>query len=131
MEREIVCLDTSILIDYFRKKNKETSTFYKLSELNFSFSTTSISTFEIYRGVTVLQRPFWDSLFEQVEVIPFGEEASKIAARLMQVSGLKNRVELPDLFIAAISIQRNLRLATLNRKDFEKIEELRLFPSIE
>ena len=131
MEREIICLDTSILIDYFRKKNKEASTFYRLSEFNFLFSTTSITTFEIYRGITISQKPFWDLLFEQIEVIPFGEEASKIAASLMQVSSLKNRIELPDLFIAAISIQRNIRLATLNRKDFEKIEEVRLFPSLE
>lgn len=60
MKREIVCLDTSILIDFFRKKTKENTTFYKLSDQNFT------------------------------------------------------------------SIHNNLKLVTLNKKDFEKIEGLLL-----
>src|SRR5436190_1512572 len=56
MEREIVCLDTSILIDYFRKKSKEDSTFYKLTAYSYSFAVTTITVFEIYRGVTPIQK---------------------------------------------------------------------------
>lgn len=127
MEREIICLDTSILIDYFRKKNKETTSFYKLSEFNYSFTVTSITTFEIYRGITPLQKPFWDTLFQQTEIIPFNEQASKIAASLLQRLNLKNnQMALPDLFIAPIVIQKNMKLATLNRKHFEKVVELEL-----
>jgi tRNA(fMet)-specific endonuclease VapC len=127
MEREIVCLDTSILIDFFRKKIKETTAFYKLSERNYSFSITAITSFEIYRGVTSAQKLFWDSLFEEIDVIPFDEPASKIAANLLQKLTMQNKqIALPDLFIAATAIHKNLKLVTLNKKDFEKIEDLDL-----
>ncbi len=132
MEREIVCLDTSILIDYFRKKSKEETTFYKLSEHPYSFAVTSITTFEIYRGVTQLQKHFWDAVFDQMEIIPFDDGASKIAASLIQRPNLKNNlIALTGLFIAAIAIQKQIKLATLNRKHFEKIVELELLPAFE
>src|SRR6478736_1682822 len=106
MEREIICLDTSILIDYFRKKNKEETAFFKLTESFYSFAVTSITTFEIYRGVTAAQKTFWDALFLQMEIMPFDGEAARIAARVLQKLNLKNnQVALPDLFIAAIAIQ--------------------------
>ena len=89
MEREIVCLDTSILIDYFRKKSKEETTFYKLTEAPYSFAVTSITTFEIYRGVTSIQKSFWDSLFDQMDILPFDERTSIIAASLLQRLNLK------------------------------------------
>lgn len=69
MEREVICLRTSILIDYFRKKNKKNTTFYKLLEYGYVFSVTSITTFEIYRGINA--RHSWDDLFERLEVLPF------------------------------------------------------------
>ena len=132
MEREIVCLDTSILIDYFRKKNKEVTTFYKLTEHPYSFAVTTITIFEIYRGVTPIQKPFWDALFHQTEVISFDERSSKIAASLLQRLNLKNsQIALPDLFIASIAIHKQIKLATLNRKHFEKIVELELLPAFE
>jgi len=132
MEREIICLDTSILIDYFRKKNKEETAFFKLTESFYSFAVTSITTFEIYRGVTAAQKTFWDALFLQMEIMPFDGEAARIAARVLQKLNLKNnQVALPDLFIAAIAIQNQTKLATLNRRHFEKIVELELLPSFE
>jgi tRNA(fMet)-specific endonuclease VapC len=33
MENEIICLDTSILIDFYRKRLKEKSTFYRLTKV--------------------------------------------------------------------------------------------------
>jgi predicted nucleic acid-binding protein len=132
MEREIVCLDTSILIDYFRKKSKEESTFYKLTERPYTFAVTTITIFEIYRGVTPIQKQFWDALFYQMEILSFDERSSKIAARLLQrLNSKNNQIALPDLFIAAIVIQRQIKLATLNRKHFEKIIELELLPAFE
>lgn len=32
MEKQIICLDTSVLIDYFRKVNKSKSFFYELTK---------------------------------------------------------------------------------------------------
>ena len=71
MENKIFCLDTSVLIEYFRNRTKEKTVFFKLSEQNFSFAVTSITTFEIYRGVNDLQKSFWDEVFAQMEIFSF------------------------------------------------------------
>jgi predicted nucleic acid-binding protein len=47
---EIICLDTSVLIDYFRKKDKSISFFYELS-LNYKlFAVSIITEYEILVG---------------------------------------------------------------------------------
>ena len=104
--------------------------FYKLAELPYSFAVTTITIFEIYRGVTLTQKPFWDTLFHHMEVISFDEHSAKIADSLLQkLSPKNNQIALPDLFIAAIAIDKQIKLATRNRKDFEKIVELELLPA--
>ena len=46
METKTVLLDSSIIIEYFRKKNKSKSILYKLSD-KYHFCMTTITVFEI------------------------------------------------------------------------------------
>lgn len=46
MATKTALLDSTILIDYFRKKNKSKSTLYKLSA-NYNYCISSITVFEI------------------------------------------------------------------------------------
>lgn len=127
MEGEIICLDTSVLIDYFRKKEKAKSLFYKLTALDYEFVTTSITIFEIYRGMREEQSLFWQNLFQQIRVAPFDNKSSHIAAELSQSFQSTNKlIALPDLFIASICLRNNFKLATLNLKDFERIKSLEI-----
>ena len=50
MEGKIILLDTGILIDYFRKTNKQNSIFHKLVAQYFVFGISVITHFEILRG---------------------------------------------------------------------------------
>ena len=60
MERKIILLDTSILIEYFRKTNKSKSLLFKLSEQKaYSFAVSAITQFEIYTGSNKTQQEFW------------------------------------------------------------------------
>jgi tRNA(fMet)-specific endonuclease VapC len=128
MESGVVCLDTSVFIDYFRKKHKETTILFKLSETDFKLVTTSISKFEILRGSNSNQLDFWNILFEKIDTLPFDDETSVIASSIYQSLKKSNKlIELPDLFIASVALQHNLPIATLNERDFLKIGNLRLF----
>jgi tRNA(fMet)-specific endonuclease VapC len=49
---QIILLDTSVLIDFFRKKDKSKSYFYQLSDIATSFVVSSITHFEIYTGIS-------------------------------------------------------------------------------
>lgn len=59
MENEIICLDTSILIDFFRKKKKEYSVLYELSQKYVTFATSVITEYEIFTGSTKEQQVFF------------------------------------------------------------------------
>ncbi len=55
MADRIILLDTSILIDLFRKTEKANSTFVKLAMEGFGFKISAITEYEIYSGATTVQ----------------------------------------------------------------------------
>lgn len=50
MENTLICLDTSVLIDYYRKKDKSKSLFFKLTERYALFAVSAITEYELYLG---------------------------------------------------------------------------------
>ena len=125
MEDPVICLDTSVLIDYFRKTSKANSYFYQLTNASKRFAVTSITMYEIVSGSNDKQRQFWESVFDRMEVFNFDEHAAVQAADIYQFLVRKNKViSIPDLFIGSIAVTNDLKLATLNRKHFERIPGL-------
>lgn len=127
MESELICLDSSVLIDYFRKTKKEASFFYELSKIYSNYAVSIITVFEVLIGSNDSQKEFWESLFRNMEILPFDEIANDNAVEIykkLKTSG--NLIEIPDLFIGATSLSNGLRLATLNKKHFSRIERLEL-----
>ncbi|MDR2147435.1 MAG: type II toxin-antitoxin system VapC family toxin [Tannerella sp.] len=127
MENKLICLDTSVLIDYYRKKNKAKSLFYQLTERYMLFSVSAISEYEIYMGSTEIQNIFWNEFFDKITIFPFDSKTAQIAVKIQQNLKRANKVvDIPDLLIAATAIRNNLPLATLNRKHFERIDGLQI-----
>ena len=127
MENELICLDTSVLIDYFRKTKKENSFFYNLSNGYSQFAVSVITEFEIYCGVKPDQRSFWDNLFSQFQILPFDSQTNKEAVQIYQSLKRKSKlIEMPDILIGATSKAHGLKLATINTKHFDRIEGLAL-----
>lgn len=127
MEELGVCLDTSVLINYFRKKDKKSTLFYSLADDYSSFSITSITEFEIRCGINANQKDIWDELLSDIKVLSFDSESSQIAAQLdKKLKKHRKQLALADLFIASIAIRHNHALATLNKKHFERISDLRI-----
>ncbi|HQU92424.1 MAG TPA: type II toxin-antitoxin system VapC family toxin [Pyrinomonadaceae bacterium] len=113
----MIVLDSSILIDFFRKKRKERSAFFKLTEDHSSFSISVITYFGILVGCTDEVQDYWRELDDCVDV------AVAIDRDLRQRN---KRLELPDLLIASTAVAHDLPLATLNRRHFERIKSLRI-----
>lgn len=128
MESRLICLDTSVFIDYFRKKNKESTLLFQLADQRKTFSTTSITKFEVLRGATKAQQFFWETIFGRIDVLPFDDESANIAAEIFQKLKSQNKlIGIPDLLIASVAIQHQLPLATLNIREFEKVNDLKLY----
>jgi tRNA(fMet)-specific endonuclease VapC len=80
-----------------------------------------------YSGATNNQREFWDSVFQNLTVIPSDTLAVDIAVEVNAVLKRKRKqIDFADLFIAASAIANKLPIATLNRKHFERIDDLEL-----
>ncbi len=127
MENKLICLDTSVLIDFYRKKDKKKTYLYNLSITYSLFAISSVTLFEIYIGSDESQMVFWERFFSSKVILPFGNNTAKLAVEIDRKLKLqRKRIEIPDLFIAASAIEHKLPLATLNIKHFQRIEDLEL-----
>lgn len=130
MDRERVLVDTSILIDHLRRKDKEHSLFYRTTQ-RFDCSISAITEFEFRVGGTAANREFVASLIALTPVLPFDSECVRVAVDLYQNLRAINRlIALPDLFIAATAIANGLPLLTLNLSHFERVNTLTLLDSV-
>ena len=123
----MIILDTSILIDFYRKSNKENSHLLKLNSIYDIVFVSQITFFEIYIGANIDQKKFWDNVFNQITVLDFNYKAACSAIQIYKQLKAQNKIiETADIFIAATAIANNLSLATLNLKHFNRIENLNL-----
>lgn len=127
MATEIICLDTSVLIDFYRKKNKSNSFFFELTGKYQLFAVSAITAYEVYVGSSPEQDHFWNKLFQTISVLPFDQDVNQVAVEIQrQLKRDRKLIEIPDLFIGATAMQHGLRLATLNARHFERINGLKI-----
>lgn len=125
MANKIILVDTSILIDFYRKTDKDNSIWISLVRRGYGFAISAITKYEIYSGATQTQLDFWDNILQAVEVIQFDEFSVDTAVKINTILKRKRKqIDIADLFIAATAITHDLPFATLNRKHFDRIEEL-------
>ena len=120
-------VDSCVLIDYFRSKDKPSTWLYRLIQEQWQASLSVVVLFEVFSGADDAQRKFWKEFLHNVTRLPLDERTAEIATDLFRKLRQKNvRLEPSDLFIAATAIANDLPLATLNRKHFEQVDGLRL-----
>ena len=123
----MILLDTSVLIEMFRVKDKTTTFFYRLSNDNNDFAISILTHYEIFRGSSSVQDTFWTKILKNIKLIPFDLISSNEAIEIYKLLKTQNQmIDFADLLIAATAIAHNLDLATLNLKHFTKIPNLRI-----
>jgi predicted nucleic acid-binding protein len=121
-------VDTSILIDFFRKKDKSKTRLFDLSQKSENLCISSITEFEIYTGAKGEQIKFWERMLSNFIVFPFDSDAAIVAVVVQNnLKKYRKSIDKADLFIAATAIAHDLYFDTLNYKHFESIEDLKLF----
>jgi len=125
-----VLLDTSVIIDFVRRKNKENTLLFSLSKKGYKLHISILTHTELYSGKSVWRsieaEQDLEKLFYGMHILPLETEISKKAGEIRA----KNNTTIIDAIIAATAINHGLSLATLNLKDFEDIEELRLLSNV-
>lgn len=126
--QRLISIDSSVLIEYFRKSKKENSFLFILSKKGFQGFIASVAVhYEIYNEATEKQIPFWDNLFADILLIPYQLYINKTAVDITkQLKAKRKKIEFKDLLIAASALEHNLSLATINEKHFQGIDGLDL-----
>lgn len=125
MANKIILVDTSILIEYYRKTNKSSSHWFALINKGYDFSISAVTKYEIFAGATTAQLEFWNTILQEIIVLPFDENTVDIAANNnRQLKRKRKQIDLADLFIASTAVQHNLPLSTLNINHFDRVEGL-------
>jgi len=121
----VTLIDTSIIIDYLRKKDKVNSPFTTLISQNYQ-SISIITYAELYSGKSVWETPkakiILKTLCSNLIILPLTNSIAELAGKIKS----KHCTDLADALIAATAIQHKLTLATLNIKDFSTIPHLQL-----
>lgn len=121
----LICLDSSVLIEHFRKRNKQQTFFFKLSERYVGYGVSVVVQYEIYTGSTIHQLTTWDNLFSDFFIIPYSSALNNTIVKIeWDLKKIRRPIEFKDLVIAASSAYHKIPLATLNKKHFDNIDGL-------
>jgi len=129
LEDRGILVDTTILVDFLRKRNKEKTLLWKLKEMYATLSISSISVFELFAGaIDNVKVKNVQSLLKWLEVIEFDEELGEMAGGIFIELKKQNKIiDFRDLFIGTTAVFYNLEIATLNISHFENIPNIKTF----
>jgi tRNA(fMet)-specific endonuclease VapC len=115
-----ICLDTSICIEILKDNIGQLKSIADSVPI-----VSSVTAFELMMRENNITEAV--DFLTDTEILDFDSEAAIIASKIEK--GLKKKGKIigrEDIFIAATAIANNCSLATLNVKDFSKIEGLKL-----
>jgi len=118
----MILLDSTILIELFRKKDKEKTLFYSLAKTYEILCISSITFYEIGIGNRKSHSDYWEKLSGNLRILPFDKECSVYAITLyLDLLKANKMIDLADILIGATALTHNLPIATLNEKHFKRI----------
>ena len=124
-----VLFDTSVLIDFLRKKPEARALLSDLAARRITLAISAVSVAELYAGMREHEEAETAKLIDALECLPLSAEIAKKAGLIRgRQRQLGRTFALDDMMIGATAIVYGFPLVTDNRKDFE-IPEIELFPS--
>lgn len=131
MGSEKILIDTTILIDYFRKKKKEKTALIEISK-NRDLIISVITEFEWLIGFKEKDYDFGRGLLENITILNLD---SKIIATAVEIykklKSINKLIAVPDIFIAATAVLNNLQIATFNKNHFKRVPGLKIYGHLE
>jgi len=121
-----ILLDSSVLIDFLRRKDKKKSLLIKIIDVGYSPTISLITHAELFAGRNVWRskkaKKELEEMLSGLKIIAFDEKTSQLAGKLRA----RYQISLADAFIAACAIEKKLPLSTLNVRDFKQIKGIKI-----
>ena len=120
-------IDTNIIIDHLRTKQRTTSVFASLL-LKRRLYISTVTVFELFQGAqTEAKQQDVQKILKGLTILPFDEKIATLSAKLIrQLEQDGHNIGIADVFIAATALTHRQPLRTENRKHFEKIPYLKI-----
>lgn len=123
-----ILVDTSVIIDYLRRTDKEISLFYKTFAKTKHKAYISLTTItELWAGKSLKNKKSINKvekiLKKSIILIP-SVKTAKLAGTLIRNTDYE--VSYQDTQIASLALSNNLFVLTLNKKDFQKIKNVKI-----
>ena len=110
MADKIILVDTSILIDYYRKTDKNNSYWITLVRQGYSVAISAITRYEIYSGATAGQLSFWDAVLQAITVFPLDKVTVDTAVIInTTLKENENKLTLPICLLLQLPLTRTYR----------------------
>lgn len=124
----MVLCDTNIFISAFNGREDTIQLLKEIGVENIVIS--SITVMELYQGMgNKGELAEMKKRLKFYGVVHIDREISEKSVELISRYKLSNNLQIPDAIIAATSIVKNIPLYTYNKKDFEHIENINLYPT--
>ncbi len=127
-----ILIDSSIIIDYFRKKKRDDTVLCRLFQQGFNTNISVLTVYELLCGAKS-DRLYKDtekilSLFDPIDFT--NQTAIKSAELYLELKKDNQLIETVDILIAATALNHSLVIATLNKNHFQRFKNLRFFPEL-
>ena len=120
----ILC-DTNILIEVYKNNSKIIAILEKAGQENVAVSHVTASEL-VFGALNKKELSLICSDLKKIIVLPVTDAISQSAFDLMVKFSLSHRLALPDALIAATALDYDIKLYTLNLKDFRYIPGIKL-----
>lgn len=123
-------LDTSVLIDVLRARNRRRELLAGLARAHHTLATTILNVAELYSGMRPGEEARTEAFLSGLHCFDLTATAARLAGKLKFQFAQKGRtLALADTIVAAIAIENRCHLLTDNRKDFPT-PEVQLYPHL-
>ena len=120
----ILC-DTNILLEVYKENNIIIEILKKIGQVNIAISDVTCGEL-LYGARNKTELKVIKNDINNLISLPINSDISKLAILLIEKFSLSHNLSLPDALISSTAIYHNVKLFTLNKKDFKFINNLQL-----
>jgi predicted nucleic acid-binding protein len=123
-----ILLDTTVLIDALRRRNRRNELLVEWLSSGHSLATSTVNIAEVYDGIHPGEEDATHAVLAELEWFPVSGAIAKRAGHLQATLRRQGQTRgIADMIVAATALENGFPVATENRKDF-KVEGLTLLP---
>ena len=127
MDEEVVILcDTDVIIEFYKNNQKIVSELHLIGEKNIAISTITSAEL-IFGAINKKELKQIKKDIKNLKTLHLNHQTEKIFLQLLEKYSLSHNLKIPDALIASSAIANEVKLFTLNKKDFKFIQELNLY----